>query len=147
MKNSYFDENGNFSGGRGYEPIYNGVPVSADMRREEHKGAKAGRFVLTGEDETDKKRDRLPVYALILGILSILCVFFNNGYLISMLGLLIDAHALNKGTNRQKTATAAAICCALAILIYIVCVAARPLLSDMAWYVNMIERINGIFGN
>ena len=146
MGDSFFDENGGFAGG-GFEPVYNGAPVSKEKRRKERMESKAGRFVLTGEDETDKRRDRLPVYALLLGILSILCVFFANGYLISMLGLLVDAHALNKGTKRQKTAVAAAVCCAVAILIYIVCVAARPLLSDMPWYVNMIEKINRVLGN
>ena len=90
--------------------------------------------------------DRLPLYALILGILSLFCVFFSNGYLISMLGLLIDAHALNKGTRKQRTATAAAICCALSILIYIVFVAARPLLADMPWYMFVMEKAEAIFG-
>ena len=90
--------------------------------------------------------DRLPFYALVLGILSLLCVFFSNGYLISMLGLLIDAHALNKGTRKQRTATAAAICCALSILIYIVFVAARPLLADMPWYIVFMEKIEAVFG-
>ncbi len=144
MGESFFDENGNLSSGA-YEPIYNGAPSAADKRREEYSESKEGRVIFTGKDLSDRKRDNLPIYALILGILSLFCIFFTNGYLISVLGLLIDAHALNKGTKRQKTAMAAAIFCGLAILMYIVCVAAKPMLSDMDWYINLMEGVDRIF--
>ena len=144
MGESFFDENGNLSSGA-YEPIYNGAPTAPEKRREEYSESKEGRVIFTGRDLTDRKRDNLPIYALILGILSIFCVFFTNGYLISVLSLLIDAHALNKGTRRQKTAMAAAIFGGLAILMYIVCVAAKPMLSDMDWYINLMEGVDRIF--
>ena len=146
MGESFFDENGDLSTGA-YEPIYNGMPAAQDARREERVESKEGRVVFTGKDITDRKRDVLPIYALILGILSIFCIFFINGYLISVLGLLIDAHALNKGTRRQRTAMAAAVLCALAILMYIVCVAAKPLLSDMGWYINLMEKVESIINH
>lgn len=143
MGESFFDEDGNLNIGA-YEPIYNGVPAASALRREERKESREGRIVFSGKDLTDSRRGRLPIYALILGILSIFCVFFTNGYLISVLGLLIDAHALNKGTKRTKMAAAAAICCALSILLYIVCVAAKPLLADMPWYVFFMEKVDSI---
>jgi hypothetical protein len=144
MGESLFDENGNLNTGA-YEPIYNGVPAAAATWREKRAESKEGRIVFSGKDLTDKRRDRLPVYALILGILSIFCVFFTNGYLISVLGLLIDAHALNRGTKRMTLAAVAAVCCCLAILLYIVCVAAKPLLSDMGWYMNLMHLVDRIF--
>ena len=144
MRNSFFDEDGEFVGG-GYEPIYHGAPTAQGKRREERVESKEGRVVFSGKDLTDKRRDRLPLYALILGILSVFCIFFTNGYLISMLGLLVDAHALNKGTQRKNLAMAAALCCGISILLYIVCVAAKPLLADMDWYINMMEKVNAIF--
>lgn len=144
MKNSFFDEDGNLAGGA-YEPIYNGAPAAAQTRREEHVESKGGRYVLTGKDITDRKRDNLPIYALILGILSVFCVFFTNGYLISIMGLLIDAHALNKGTKRRTLAMIAAVCCLLAIIMYIVCIAAKPLLADMGWYMNIMEKVDRVF--
>lgn len=145
ISSSFFDEDGRGFNGGAYEPIYHGTPAVQGSRREERVESKEGRVVFGDKDLTDRRRDRLPVYALILGILSIFCVFFTNGYLISVLGLLVDAHALNKGTAKQRTAMAAAICCGMAILMYIVCVAAKPLLSDMGWYINMMEKVNSIF--
>ncbi len=143
MGSSFFDDEENgigFESG-GYQPIYHGAPVAEDKRREERVESKQGKVVLTGKDLTEKRRDRVPVYALLLGLLSIFCIFFSNGYLISMLGLLIAARAFNSGTARKKTAVAAVICCVLAILLYIICVAAKPILMDMEWYNNFMDGI------
>ena len=58
-----------------------------------------------------------------------------------MLGLLIAARAFNMGTARKKTAVAAVISCVLAILLYIICVAAKPILMDMEWYNRFMDSI------
>ena len=83
----------------------------------------------------------MAVYALLIGILAIFCVLFTNGYLVSMLGLLLAARAFNTGTIRRRTATAAVICCVLAVFMYIICVAAKPLLQDMGWYVSFMNSV------
>ena len=138
MSNSFFDE---ANESEGYKPIYHGAPVAEDKRRDEKVESKEGMLVLTGKDMSDRKRDRMSVYALIISILSIFCILFPNGYLISMLGLLLAARAFNSGTAKRKTATAAVICCVLATFMYIICVAAKPYLQDMEWYVNFMENI------
>ena len=139
MSNSFFDDDVSDSGG--YQPIYHGTPVAEDLRREEKVESKAGRVILTGKDLTDEKRDRIPVYALLLGILSIFCIFFTNGYLISMLGLLLAARAFNMGTARRRVAVAAVIACVLSITLYIICVAAKPILMDLDWYNVFMDSI------
>ena len=131
--------------GGGYEPVYNGSHTSAVKQRRESKGTMDGRMIFSGVDITEKKRDELPVYALLLGILSIFCIFFENGYFVSLLGLLIDAYALNKGTKRRKVAMAAAICCATAVVLFIVFVSAKPLLQEVGWYIDLTEKIERTF--
>ena len=139
FENSYFDEDTGGSGG--YTPIYHGAPVAEDKWRDEKVESKAGKVILTGRDLSDKKRDRMAVYALIISILAIFCVLFTNGYLVSMLGLLLAARAFNTGTVRRKTATAAVICCVLAAFMYIICVAARPILQDTEWYNSFMNSV------
>ena len=139
MENSFFDEEVSESGG--YQPIYHGAPVAEDKRREEKTESKAGMVILTGKDLTDKKRDRMAIYALLISFLGIFCVLFTNGFLVSMLGLLLAARAFNTGTILRKTATAAVICSVTAIVMYIICVAARPFLQDMDWYVNFMNDV------
>ena len=139
MKNSFFDEDNIDSGG--YQPIYLGAPTAEDKRRDEKVESKAGKVVFTGKDLSDRKRDRMPVYALIVSFLGIFCVLFTNGYLVSMLGLLLAARAFNTGTIRKKTTIAAVICSVLAIFLYIICVAAKPFLQDMEWYINFMNGV------
>ena len=98
MGESNFD--GDISESGGYTPIYHGAPVAEDKRRDEKVESREGKVILTGKDLSDKKRDRMAVYALIIGFLAIFCILFTNGYLISMLGLLLAARAFNTGTVR-----------------------------------------------
>jgi hypothetical protein len=139
MGGSFLDEDDNDESG--YQPIYHGAPVAQDKRREEKVESKEGRVILTGKDLTDRKRDRMPIYSLIISFLSIFCILFTNGYLVSMLGLLLAARAFNMGTARRRTATAAVICSVTAIVLYIICVAAKPLLQDLEWYNIFMERV------
>ncbi|MCR5421107.1 MAG: hypothetical protein K6E98_08880 [Lachnospiraceae bacterium] len=139
MGDSFFNEGTENTGG--YQPIYHGIPVESDKRRIEKTESKEGRVIFTGKDLTQKRRDRIAVYALVLSALSIFCIFFTNGYLVSMAGLLLSARALNIGTSRRKTVFAAVICSIMAILLYIMCVAARPVLQDMKWYLVFMDTV------
>ena len=123
----------------GFQPIYHGDTQHG--RREEKVESKEGRVILKGVDMSQKRIDRLSTYALLLGILSIFCVLLDNGYLISMIGLLLAARAFYSGTKRMKTTYAAVCCSVLAILLYIIAVAARPLLQDYIWYQKFVELV------
>ena len=134
MGNSFFDDYDVGDSGEGFQPIYNGRRTDDNDRRVEKVESKEGRVVLNGKDIPMIKIDRLATYGLILGILSIFCVLFDNGYLISMLALLMEAKAINSGTKRKRTVNAAVACCVIAIVLYIFCIAVKPLLADMHWY-------------
>ncbi len=126
---------------KGLSPIYHGIPTKEEHRREVKEESKEGRYTFTGKNMSKARVNRMAYYALAFGILSIFTILLDNGYLVSLLGLWFSVRAINKDTEKVGICYAAITCSILAILLYIICVAAKPLLQDMLFYQRFMDVI------